>query len=283
MTKLSIITVNYNNAKGLTKTLESIKSLSFNPEWIIIDGGSSDESVDIIKQNESLVDYYVSEKDKGVYNAMNKGVARANGEYLLFLNSGDCFANDFYTVDIDSILDGSADIFYGDLIEEDINGYRKLTKQPERVTIDHFIGGSLSHQSLFFRRSLFDNDCYDETYKIAADHDFLIRKLYKENCTIKHFPIPVCIYESFGMSAQQYYSVTRPELRRAISQALPGGVYWYDSILFRKEMANEQLFSLYQYLANARKLQNCVFMMLQVTVGFHKWIKNIERILRGHR
>lgn len=252
-------------------------------EWIVIDGGSRDGSVELIKKNRSIINYWISEKDKGVYNAMNKGIAKATGEYLLFLNSGDSLADEFCNVNIDSILDGSADIYYGDLIEEDICGNRKLTKQPEVLTLDHFIGGSLSHQSLFFKRSLFQNDCYDESYRIAADHDFLVRKLYKENCTIRHFPIPVCVYETFGMSAQQYYSVTRPELRKAISQVLPGGEYWYDSILLRKEMNNELLFSMYQYLASARKLQGLVARMLKGIVCLHKWCKNLERKLRQHK
>ena len=92
MVTLSIITINYNNKKGLLKTINSIKEQSFiDFEWIIIDGGSTDGSVEIIRENESRIAYWISEPDKGVYDAMNKGILRANGVWLNFMNSGDTF------------------------------------------------------------------------------------------------------------------------------------------------------------------------------------------------
>jgi glycosyltransferase involved in cell wall biosynthesis len=88
--KLSVITINYNNAIGLRKTIESVVNQTFRDyEYIIIDGGSTDGSVDVIKEYADKIDYWVSEPDKGIYNAMNKGVAAAHGEYTNFLNSGD--------------------------------------------------------------------------------------------------------------------------------------------------------------------------------------------------
>ena len=92
MVTLSIITINYNNKKGLLKTIDSIKEQSFTDfEWIIIDGGSTDGSVEIIRENESRIAYWISEHDKGVYDAMNKGILHANGLWLNFMNSGDTF------------------------------------------------------------------------------------------------------------------------------------------------------------------------------------------------
>ena len=92
--KFSIITVNYNNLEGLKKTVESVKNQTYQKfEYIVIDGGSYDGSLEFIKDNESLLDYWVSEPDSGVYQAMNKGIEKATGEYLLFLNSGDHFCN----------------------------------------------------------------------------------------------------------------------------------------------------------------------------------------------
>ncbi len=90
MKKVSVITINYNNAQGLQKTIDSVISQTFKDyEFIIIDGGSTDESVDIIRKNSGKISYWVSEKDGGIYNAQNKGAKKASGEYCLFLNSGD--------------------------------------------------------------------------------------------------------------------------------------------------------------------------------------------------
>ena len=94
MMKYSIITINYNNKDGLKKTIESVINQSCKDfEYIIIDGGSTDGSVDVIRQYADRINYWISEPDKGVYNAMNKGVAQAHGEYLNFMNSGDCFSD----------------------------------------------------------------------------------------------------------------------------------------------------------------------------------------------
>jgi glycosyltransferase involved in cell wall biosynthesis len=95
MPKLSIITINYNNVKGLEKTINSVVNQSYNDfEYIIIDGGSTDGSVDIIKKHENKIVFWVSEPDNGIYDALNKGVKHSNGEYLLFLNGDDCLIDD---------------------------------------------------------------------------------------------------------------------------------------------------------------------------------------------
>ena len=94
MKTISIITVNYNNCQGLERTVNSVARQTYTDvEYIVVDGGSTDKSVDIIKQNENIISFWVSEKDNGIYNAMNKGVSFSHGEYLLFLNSGDYFAD----------------------------------------------------------------------------------------------------------------------------------------------------------------------------------------------
>ena len=109
--KLSIITINYNNACDLKQTIQSVIEQTWGDfEYLIIDGGSTDSSLEIIKQYQNQIDYWVSEPDKGVFHAMNKGIEQSSGEYLLMLNSGDCLANNkvlekvfdlnFYTEDI---------------------------------------------------------------------------------------------------------------------------------------------------------------------------------------
>jgi len=126
--KLSIITVNLNNAEGLRKTIESVVSQTYTDyEYIIIDGGSTDGCVEIIKQYEDKITYWVSEPDKGIYNAMNKGILKAKGEYCQFLNSGDWLIKESILHDIFSILP-IADIIYGN--EQTEKGIRTYPENP---------------------------------------------------------------------------------------------------------------------------------------------------------
>ena len=114
--KYSIITVNYNNKEGLRRTIESVIHQTFHDyEFIIIDGGSTDGSMDVLKEYDAQINYWVSEPDSGIYNAMNKGIAKAKGEYLNFMNSGDCF----YTADVlekVSLYNSNADFIVGTII-----------------------------------------------------------------------------------------------------------------------------------------------------------------------
>ncbi len=115
MSKLSIITVNFNNATGLQKTFDSVFEQTFKDfEYIIVDGGSTDGSEEIIERNRDKINYWVSEKDKGVYHAMNKGMAKASGDYLLFLNSGDHFKDENILLEVMPELDGTG-IVYGNI------------------------------------------------------------------------------------------------------------------------------------------------------------------------
>ena len=113
MKQISIITINYNNASGLEKTIRSVVEQTYNEyEYIIIDGASSDKSKEVIQEYQRYIDFWCSEKDSGIYNAMNKGIQKASGEYLLFLNSGDVLNNSAVLADIHGFLSGE-DIVYG--------------------------------------------------------------------------------------------------------------------------------------------------------------------------
>ena len=135
MPLISIITINYNNAKGLQKTLDSVVSQSFQDfEFIVIDGNSTDKSVDVIKQF-TRVNGWVSEKDNGIYDAQNKGILKAKGNYLLFLNSGDILANSNVFQKVSSVLSGGKSFYYGNLIFE-----KNLVKEnhiaPKEIDMD---------------------------------------------------------------------------------------------------------------------------------------------------
>lgn len=173
MKSISIVTINFNNAKGLAQTIESVVCQTFNEyEFIIIDGGSSDNSVDVIKKYSARIDYWVSESDSGVYNAMNKGVAHANGEYCIFMNSGDCFVDNNVLNDVVK-LGLSSDVVTGGIVF----GPKNIFYAPETVSLMHFFTKSLAHQASFIRTSLLKEFPYDESLKIVSDWKFFLEVL----------------------------------------------------------------------------------------------------------
>lgn len=204
---LSIITVNYNNADNLFKTLQSVynqsNALKGQFEYIIIDGGSTDKSLSIIKEYNSkkpnLISYWCSEKDNGIYNAMNKGIKKAKGEYCLFLNAGDYLLSKNTLSDLfQEIKNKKADIFYSDLYSAD---NKLLSTFPEKVDIAFFMQGSFNHQNSLLKRSLFKTvNQYDETYKITADVKFFAECAYAKK-KFMHIKTPIAAYDGNGVSA----------------------------------------------------------------------------------
>ena len=170
--KLSIITVNLNNREGLQKTIDSVVSQTFKDfEWIVIDGGSTDGSKELIEQYADHFAYWVSEPDKGIYNAMNKGIKVAKGEYLQFLNSGD-WLWEKKTLEKVFRENREEDVLYGNFV---FRGQLYVT--PYKLNTSHVYGSALNHQATFIRRSLFGTECYDEDYVIVSDWKFFLQKL----------------------------------------------------------------------------------------------------------
>jgi glycosyltransferase involved in cell wall biosynthesis len=201
--KLSIITVNLNNKNGLAKTISSVLSQTVGFfEFIIIDGASSDGSLELIKLNKDRISFWLSEPDNGIYQAMNKGIRAAKGEYLLFLNSGDFLVNKDVLEKIFN-ADNSEDVLYGksNISRNDIVIY--TTPHPDKLTLGFFYSRTISHQAAFVKRSLF-NQCgfYNEDLKIYADLDFWIRSIILNNCTIKKIEIIVADYNLDGISGK---------------------------------------------------------------------------------
>ena len=155
MVTLSIITINYNNKKGLLKTIDSIKEQSFTDfEWIIIDGGSTDGSVEIIRENESRIAYWISKHDKGVYDAMNKGILHANGLWLNFMNSGDTFERkDTLRNVFSENIPESAHFLYSDTVSEMQDGNIKISYQ-------NHLKGNIIHQSSIYKKQLHEQYGY---------------------------------------------------------------------------------------------------------------------------
>lgn len=244
--KLSIITVNFNNYKGLRKTIESVISQTFiDYEYIIIDGGSSDESVDIIKQYEDKINYWISEPDKGIYNAMNKGIIVSKGDYIQFLNSGDLLISKSILHDVFA-LNRNEDILYGFDILCNNDGTKELNIYPSKLTFYQFYVGSLSHQGSFHKRSLFDI-LYNEGLSIAADWEFYIRKIIFENCSTFPLSFPIIYFDMNGISQNpNYKQIQNSERLKILNSFMPEKVLKDYEVLFELKQLKEN--SLYPYI-----------------------------------
>ena len=200
--RLSIITINYNNCEGLQKTIKSVVSQSFRDfEWIVIDGGSTDGSKELIEEHAESMAYHVSEPDRGIYHAMNKGIIQAKGEYCLFLNSGDYLLNDNVLQEV-FLLHHHKDILIG-WIERYKNGKRILDKgfDTDEITIRHLLRNSLPHQATFIKKELFDcYGLYDETLKIVSDWKFFMQCIILHDVSIENLCLSVTFYEGGGLS-----------------------------------------------------------------------------------
>jgi len=182
MLKLSIITINLNNCRGLEKTIWSVINQKFTSvEHLVIDGASTDKSVEIIKRHEGNITYWVSEPDKGIYNAMNKGIAKATGEYCLFLNSGDVLV-DKNTIENVFLAMPTEDILYGDMFFD-----KRLQTYPDELTLNYLIDRSLGHGASIIKRELFIKyGNFDEQLKIVADWEFFFRVIILKSCSYRH-------------------------------------------------------------------------------------------------
>jgi len=198
--KLSIITINLNNSKGLLKTIESVVSQTYrNFEFIIIDGASKDESLQVIERFAKELTSWVSEKDSGVYNAMNKGIGRAKGDHLLFLNSGDYLNNPEVIKDVLPLLKGN-DLISGDIDIYDQNSWHPM-RSIDKIEVDHFQHFSLYHQATFISADLFKKyGLYNEEFKSVGDLEFFIRTLLAGNASYKHIALKISNFVADGMS-----------------------------------------------------------------------------------
>jgi glycosyltransferase involved in cell wall biosynthesis len=199
--KLSIITINYNNLAGLKRTIESVVNQTWQEfEYIVIDGGSTDGSAEYIQSHSEKLDYWVSEPDKGIYNAMNKGIAKASGEYLLFLNSGDHLYSATVLAENHSAIK-EKDLIYFNIVYVDEKGSYAIA-YPEALNFSFFYLDTLCHQSTLIKRTLFEKvGLYDENLKLVSDWKFFIVSLFKFDCTYSKVNATLSIYYLDGISA----------------------------------------------------------------------------------
>jgi glycosyltransferase involved in cell wall biosynthesis len=202
MSKLSIITINYNNLEGLKRTVESVVNQTWQEfEYIVIDGDSTDGSAEYIRSQSDYIDYWVSESDKGIYNAMNKGIAKATGEYLLFLNSGDHLFDDNVLHESHQILIQKDLIYFNLNFVDKTNSW--ICKYKDKLLFSYLVKESLPHPATFIKATLFNKvGLYDEDLKIVSDWKFFLESICKFNSTYIRIDETLSTYYLDGFSSE---------------------------------------------------------------------------------
>lgn len=234
---LSIITINYNNSIGLEKTIQSIIPQTFKDfEYLIIDGASNDGSLEIIQKNKTAIHYSISERDTGIYNAMNKGIKASKGDYLLFLNSGDVLNGTSALADFISHKDFGGDIIYGDYQYED--GEKIF---PDTLSPLFFVRTSLPHQSTLFKREVFEvMGLYQEDYTIVSDRAFYVKCFLSNRFVFKHVPYSLSIYDQNGVSNNPKHKEIQAAENETMFQELYGVFYEdYKKMLLLQSQLNQ--------------------------------------------
>ena len=238
--KLSVITIVYNNVRDIERTMLSVLGQTYaNIEYIIVDGLSTDGTLDVINRYHDRISKLVSEKDNGIYDAMNKGLAIATGDYVIFMNSGD----EFYAPDTVATVFASADeadIYYGETEMIDDNGQslgQRRHQAPTTFTWRGFkYGMSISHQAIYIRRSL--TEPYDKRYQLSADIDWIIRaarkakKIVNVNCYVAKYLVGGMSKKRHRQSLQERFDIMKryygliPTVFNHFVMAFNLGWYW---------------------------------------------------------
>ncbi len=238
MKKLSIISVTYNCAYSIRKTLESVSSQNSDLfEYIVIDGGSVDGTVGVINSYKDKLAYFISEPDSGIYDAMNKGIGVASGDWLLFLNAGDVFYDGFSLAHLKwDWPEGMEFVIFPYVIDGDL--------EPKRPDLNVRHGMPTSHQAMFVASAIAKQIKFNTKYKVAADYEFFIKRYMlnkkcvyvecdtlakvlpdgyaKENYGVMKNEYRKIIFENFGLKASVvYYFLSRPLLVKLIKKILP--------------------------------------------------------------
>lgn len=205
MLKITIVTVCYNAEKDIEQTLKSVVNQTYkNIEYIIVDGFSTDKTMDIIKKYKNHISCIVSEPDNGIYDAMNKGARIATGDYIQFLNAGDIiYNNNVFENIFGNGIDSNVDVIYGDIIYHMCFG--DFYKIPAPIETFNYTF-PIAHPASFVKRIIFKNICFDTKYKIAADFAFF-KAIYGKGYHFLYIPnIPIVYFDSIsGVSSKNVY------------------------------------------------------------------------------
>jgi glycosyltransferase involved in cell wall biosynthesis len=270
--KLSIITINYNNQFGLEKTIKSVIGQTFDDyEYIIIDGGSTDGSVDVIKNYASKINYWVSEKDNGIYHAMNKGIKVATGDYCLFMNSSDVI----YRPDtLEEVFRQNIceDVVYGNLVSA---GHLQISV--DRITLLNFLTHTIGHQSAFIKRSLLVNNPYDENLRIVSDWKFFFQELILNNASYKKINTIIADFDATGISMNNQ-DYLKQEHDQELKKIFPPIVYEEIYKYFGVSDKYYELFINIGESPNKKRFYNTIVTLLKIFMLNRGWSKKLSRI-----
>ena len=195
--KVTIITVSYNAKNDIERTIKSVLEQTLpNVEYIIMDGGSTDGTVDIIKKYGDKISYWISEPDNGIYDAMNKAIDLANGDWINFLNAGDTFVDNDTIANFVNQIAGDGEIYYGSRYLH--RGKEQTLEEPADID-DFYQTMPFGHQAAFVKKTLLKKYKFDLSYKLSSDYDFFI-KCYKNNCNFHNLNFPICHFSVDGLS-----------------------------------------------------------------------------------
>lgn len=227
--KLSFITVSYNCVSVIEETILSVINQNYqNIEYIIIDGGSQDGTVDIIKKYQDRIAYWVSEPDGGIYDAMNKGTQKVSGDWVFFLGAGDVLVKQLEYVA--SFLKQNDTLYYGDVVNLDTQKLYNGKFNMFKLAVNN-----ICHQAIFYPAWVFAHYKYEVKYKVFADHIFNMKCFGDKRIKFKYIPVVISIYEGGGVSAvtnDQYYVDNKLLI---IKDNFPTIVYYYAK--FRRQLA----------------------------------------------
>lgn len=199
--KFSIVTINLNNKAGLVQSIQSLSSQSFpNLEFIVVDGGSNDGSVELIEENASSVSSWISEKDHGIYDAMNKGIDMATGDYVYFLNAGDAFYDSAVLSDVATALAANdhPDILFGNVALTKGDGREVIQRRSNSDVTDVFFK-PINHQSIFAARDTL-KDKFNTEFRMLSDYHWFLGQLTKTGTRIFYLDRTVSLYDVKGFS-----------------------------------------------------------------------------------
>lgn len=230
--KISVITVCYNAVNEIEKTILSVLNQTYNNiEYIIIDGGSSDGTVDIIKKYADRLAYWLSESDKGIYDAMNKGIRVATGDYINFMNAGDRFANSKVIERILSNQISFFDVIYGNwIVSEKTYDFVRAPIPLKKLKY----GSCLCHQATFTKTCVLKKRPYCNEYKIAADYEYICYLDYN-NFSFHYYDDVICIYSADGVSAIQSI--------KSLQEAKKIALKYYNPITVRVHYINSYIYT----------------------------------------
>ena len=275
--KISIVTINYNNVEGLRRTLASVAAQTYRDiEHVIVDAASTDGSVDAIKEYVAAnpnkdpffkhIIKWVSEKDNGIYNAMNKGIKKATGAYIQILNSGDILAASDVTERMIAAVENAEypELIYGNMVKYDYVSNKSLGKSGEtEYSLRQYYRATINHDCCYFRRNVFDTyGLYDEKLKIVSDWKWFLQAIGLGHIKPVYVDIDVTIFDASGIS-ESNLELRNKERRQVLEEVLPpAALEDYDKYTFPMEQYNR----LKKY-----HLWPIVYFMERILFKLNKW------------